>query len=317
MNIDTKELHKLFKKIKYNDKNAFSELYKKCNKLAYGVAFSILKNKEYSEDVVQNVFEKIYSLDKEKLPTESEASWIYTVTKNEALKILKEKNKTIDLDNIYEISDDDNEISKIIDKNDFNKLIDKLDDKEKEIIALKVLSNFSFKEISQLVKEPIGTVKWRYYKSIKTLKLMLSNLAISIVTFIIGIKTGLKKTEQIIIEDEESDSKIENTEHGNTEKVEEDNIQEDTSVAIDKTNNFTNQIQNEIASDSRLESVISNTEISENIILDSERENKPLTQSNDISTIMFGTSFIFLILSIIFFIFFIKHQPKRSKKASK
>jgi len=42
----------------------------------YGIAFSILKNKEDSEDVVQIVFSKLYVLDKEKLPKEKEATWL-------------------------------------------------------------------------------------------------------------------------------------------------------------------------------------------------------------------------------------------------
>lgn len=49
--------------------------------MIYGIAFSILKNKEDSEDVVQIVFSKLYVLDKEKLPKEKEATWLYSVTK--------------------------------------------------------------------------------------------------------------------------------------------------------------------------------------------------------------------------------------------
>ena len=39
-----------------------------------------------SEDIVQIVFSETYTLDKNKLPTNKEVSWLYTLTKNETLK---------------------------------------------------------------------------------------------------------------------------------------------------------------------------------------------------------------------------------------
>ena len=86
--IDDKELNELFIELKDNNKIAFEKLYTKYNKLVYGVAFSILKNKEDSEDVVQIVFSKLYKIDKNKLPSNKEASWLYTLTKNETISFV-------------------------------------------------------------------------------------------------------------------------------------------------------------------------------------------------------------------------------------
>lgn len=100
--------------------------------MIYGIAFSILKNKEDSEDVVQIVFSKLYVLDKEKLPKEKEATWLYSVTKNEALSILKKKYNNVSLENIYNLEDNNNEIDKLIDRDSYNKLINKLEKKSKK-----------------------------------------------------------------------------------------------------------------------------------------------------------------------------------------
>lgn len=62
--IKAKELKELFNQIKSNDDTAFKEFYTKYNKLIYKIAYSILKNKSDAEDVMQLVFEKIYSMDK-------------------------------------------------------------------------------------------------------------------------------------------------------------------------------------------------------------------------------------------------------------
>lgn len=79
--INKEELHRIFRGIKNNNELEFTKLYNKCKSLVYGVAFSILKNKEDSEELVQIVFMKIFKLEKEKLPKENEASWLYTLTK--------------------------------------------------------------------------------------------------------------------------------------------------------------------------------------------------------------------------------------------
>ena len=56
-----------------------------------------------------------------------------------------------------------------------------------------IVSNLSFEEIGKLLKEPTGTIKWRYYKAGNTLKILLSNLGMFISTFVIGIKTLFNK----------------------------------------------------------------------------------------------------------------------------
>lgn len=198
--INEKELKEIFEGIRNKNQTSFEKLYSKYNKLVYGIAFSILKNSQDAEDIVQIVFEKIYHIDKSKLPTDKEASWLYTTTKNEAITLLRKRNNHLELEYIYEIEDENNEISEIISQDSYNRLISKLNDKEKEIVSLKILANLSFNEISNLLNEPIGTIKWRYYKSIHNLRLLLSNLGMFVITFIIGMETLLsnKKSNQEI-----------------------------------------------------------------------------------------------------------------------
>ena len=54
--INARELKDLFIEIKYGNKIAFEKLYNNYNKLIYSIAYSILKNKQDAEDVVQIVF---------------------------------------------------------------------------------------------------------------------------------------------------------------------------------------------------------------------------------------------------------------------
>lgn len=286
--INEKELKELFIEIKNNNKIAFEKLYSKYNKTVYGIAFSILKNKPDSEDVVQTVFTKIYTLEKDKLPKDKIGSWLYSVTKNETLLLLRKKDNSVNLEDIYSIKDENNEIYKFISQDSYNRLINSLNPKEQEVVSLKLLSNLTFKEIGNLLGESTNTVKWRYYKAIHTLKITLSNLGMFIITFVFGIMI-LKndKKELPVIKDDQ------NNINSNKNEIEAENK------------------ENEKLEDSEI--IQENEDFSENTIV----EEQIMDTTNYLSIGMFSVSAIFLILTIIFSIFLTKHQLNAKKKASK
>ena len=241
---------------------------------------------------MQIVFAKIYSTKKEKMPTKKQASWLYTLTKNEAISLLRKKKKYVDIENVYEIPSDNNEIEKVIDKEEYTRLMEKLSAKEREIVSLKIISNLSFEQIAKLLNEPTGTVKWRYYKSVHTLKLLLSNFAMFGVAFVIGIKTLFKK------------EKVNNM---NKENI--DNENQD--INAEETKNGAEQIKGEI--ESIKDNIEQNEEKQETLIeVDIEKNNV-----NGLGIGLLSVSAIFLILTIILSIFLIKYQLKSSKKTSK
>ncbi len=342
--MNSEEITDIFKEIK-KDNKGLEDLYRIYHKKVYGIAFSIVKNKEDAEDIMQVVFAKIQELDKTKLPSAKGMTWLYTLTKNETLNYLKKKKGEVSLDTIYEIENKNNEIDKKIDHIEFNRLISKLNEKEQEIISLKILSDFSFQEISELLNEPIGTVKWRYYKSLHSIKRMLGSLAMSIITFVIGTKTILTnvkthKEQQDTIQEEDNLNTTEqeetqnatrqDTNNTNNQELQEeeqnkemqDIVQEDTTNSTEQENtnkaeeNSTRQnniIENVIPSENEISS---NTIIQENEIKQETIANEGMAE-NQISYVgigLIGISVIFFIMTIIFFI---KYQLKTKKKLSK
>ena len=288
--INVEELRELFIEIKYGNNIAFEKLYKNYKNLVYKIAYSILKNSYDSDDIVQIVFEKIYSIDKDKLPTRNESSWLYSVTKNETINYLNKKKNHIELEEIYEIEDNNNEINELINKDSYNRLIGKLNENEKEIISLKILSNLSFKEIAKLLNTTTGTINWIYYKSINTLKLLLSNLAMFIISFISSC-FAMKNRKKL-----------------------------SPKLNVDESNQTKEEIKDEITEDKELlqdnkKSTITNDKSSQ--MQESVIEEVPNISNNYLSISLIGVSTIFFILTIIFSIIFTKHQLKRRKKLSK
>ena len=254
-----------------------------------------MKNKEDSEDTVQNVFCKLYKMDKEKLPSDKEACWLYTLSKNEAISLYRRKNEDVDLDSIYEIEENNNEIDKSIDILEFNRLINSLNEKEKQIISLKILSELSFDEIAKFLNEPVGTIKWRYYKSLHSLKLLFSNLCMFIITFVIGIKALHMKTKVFQTETEnKADSEVNTITNNTTYETKKSELQESLKDETNINNEVINETHEEIH------------------VIPNENE-----QINYGGIGILSISMIFLILTIFFTIIFKKYQLKRKNKTSK
>ncbi len=301
-------IHNDFKNLKQNKEQYFNEFYNNNYNLVYRISFSILKDKENSEDVTQNVFEKIYKLPNDKLAENFESTWLYTVTKNESLQYIRKSKFNIPLDeNIDVVKSNTNEIDNIVENEDYKKIVKKLNKKEEQIISLKVLSGFTFKEIGEILSMPTATVQWYYYKSIKSLKIAISNLAMFIIALVTGLKVGIKS------DNEKSNTKINSPTTNN-------NIQEDSSSSDIKSENVDSTSKTESTTrpnTSSFENSHKKDEIVESIIASDSTTEVSASNINAISVGLLSVAGIFLLISIIFSIIFIKHQQKDKKESSK
>lgn len=316
-NIDEKELHEIFDKMRKEDKKSYEELYKKYYKLVYNIAFSILKNKENAEDISQNVFIKIGNLKKEKLPNSYEASWLYTVTKNECISLFRKTKETLTIEDIKNENLED-EIEGIIQKNSYEKLMENLEKIEKQIIFLKVEAGYSFKEIARLLKMPIGTVQWKYYKSLHALKLLIANLSM----FVIGVVTCLfnnSRLKESKVEQDENKTE-DNKEQGST--IEDNQKQDSVQNQKDNKNSINQESRAEDTStenSNMIENIVQN-ELIENTVQEEQKiESSNITVDRTIFTnaIIYGLTSVFLCFSIFFTIIFVKKQQNKRKQASK
>lgn len=304
--IDKQELHKIFSEMRKGNNSQFEILYKNYNQLVYKIAFSILKNKENSEDVMQTVFTKICNLKTKQLPSSKEATWLYAVTKNEALTFLRKEKTNISLEEAYNI-DTGKECEKlqdIVDTEKYNKIISGLSLKEKEIVSLKIVGELSFKEIARILHEPIGTVQWRYYKALNSLKLLLGNISMFIVTLTLYIcSTQYKKSENVEIANETS---------RNSQTTEKSESKDDTIQENQKQEQLDNA---QTDGKDIIENVIENNE--NNTVKTIEIQPKDEKMHNITSNIFLSLASIFLVLTIIFAIICTKHQQNRIRSASK
>lgn len=260
----------------------YEKFYNSVEPIINRIAFCYLKNSEDSNEITQEIFINIYNLDSLKIPRVNEISWLYEMTKNISISLIKSRFPNVTIDDVFKLVDERNEIEKIISNDKYQSLIYNLPFKEQEIITLKEIGEFSFEEISNLLDMKIRMVKWYYYKSIKTLRLAVGNFAMFIITGLLFIKSHKK-------------------EHTNELSSEENNNYQNINSFENKTNDMSNtKIEN------NLTNTISTTESST-----SEDINTPYFFED--TSLSFGiASIVFLIATIVFGILFANSQKNKN-----
>jgi len=109
---------------------------------------------EEAEDVLQDVFIKVYRNLNSYDTGLKFSSWIYRVTHNEVIsRYRKEKSRGTAVN--WEINED---ILNSFLSQEVKVILNELDNKYREVLVLKFLEEKDYKEISDILKKPIGTV---------------------------------------------------------------------------------------------------------------------------------------------------------------
>lgn len=290
MDIVKERIHEDFVKLKESRESYFDTFYANNYNLVYRICFSILKNKENSEDVAQTVFEKIYKLPDEKIASSYESSWLYTVAKNEAIQFLRKSKNNVSIDDsFFDIQDEKNHMNEIEESEEYNNLVKKLNKKQEQIVSLKVLSDFTFKEIGEILSMPTATVQWHYYKSIRFLRLAIGNMAM----FVIALVTGA------LFLNKEKKNQVDNAPTINNSY----DINENASTNKQETTGSTSK---------NVDQIIKNIEVEKSVETDSMQVASGYNVSKP--AIMFSVASIFLIITIVVSIICVKHRKKDKEK---
>ncbi|WP_257352067.1 RNA polymerase sigma factor [Pseudalkalibacillus decolorationis] len=147
----------------------FKQLFDEHKKHVFAMALSILRDFELSEDVLQEVYIKLFQHMKHN-EILNVKTWLIRVSRNKALDLYRKKKREITgFDNNYfervpYISNDP------LDKIVLSKYLELLDSAERQIIILKDISGMKHREIAKIIETPLGTVLWKYSIALKKLR---------------------------------------------------------------------------------------------------------------------------------------------------
>lgn len=160
---------------KQNENNRIlGEIYVRYGHLVFGTSLKYLKNKQDAEDLTMNLFEKLPN----KLRTneiKNFKSWLYMVTKNECLMLLRKKgiktNELIVEPKAEEV--DEIKLEKEGQLQMLEKTIDELKDEQRKCIQLFYIEGKSYTEITDMLKLDIKKVKSAIQNGKRNLKIKL------------------------------------------------------------------------------------------------------------------------------------------------
>ncbi len=158
----------------------------------YRSAIYLVKNENNAEDLVQETYLRAFKFFREDKEISNEKAWLFKILINIFINQYRKEKKEpplVDFNSIESfygsieeevlmtpITENEAELDKLLD-DDVKKALEELPDDFRMVILLSTVEGFSYKEISDIVKCPIGTVMSRIYRGRRMLKERLTHYA--------------------------------------------------------------------------------------------------------------------------------------------
>lgn len=180
----------LIKRCKNKDRDAFNELVEEYQTRVINIAYSMLSDRDDALDAAQEVFVKVYKGIDGFREKSSFTTWLYRITSNVCADFLRKRQKNVRVVSISIDSDDesgegDMEIPDASPTPDEHMMLSEqhrairealsiVKSEYREVITLFDIEGLSYKQISDILRIPEGTVKSRLNRARVALKKILS-----------------------------------------------------------------------------------------------------------------------------------------------
>jgi RNA polymerase sigma-70 factor (ECF subfamily) len=158
------------------DERAFTIMYDMYSKSLYSVISTLVKDTEDAEDLLQEVFVKIWkNIDSYNQSKGRFYTWILNISRNSAIDKLRSKGhnnslKNLSSDDFTHLLDDSNKLINRIDTIGIQEFVNKLKPKCIQIIDLLFFKGYTQQEASEELEIPLGTVKTQNRNCINDLR---------------------------------------------------------------------------------------------------------------------------------------------------
>ncbi len=165
-----------------NDEQALEILIQRYLKPIYSFVYQYVSNEQEAEDITQEVFIKAWRNLKKFDPQRKFKTWIFTIAKNTCFDWWKKK-RAIPF-SIFDnkegfslartIQDPDPLPNELLErknlKTTLNKALETLSSKYRLVLSLRYNNDFTFREIAEILEEPINTIQSRYRRGVTLLR---------------------------------------------------------------------------------------------------------------------------------------------------
>ena len=166
-------MEELLERISHGDTAPMGLLYDLIKTDVFAYALSKMGNKQDAEDVTQDTFVQVYKYAKQYKPKGKPRAWIITIELNLIRRRFQLKKRTVSLDESFENTSSGEDVEEKVINNAFLlQLLTMLNEDEREVISLHIVSGMKHREIAKLLGKPLSTVLSKYNRAIKKLQLI-------------------------------------------------------------------------------------------------------------------------------------------------
>lgn len=146
---------------------AFEKIYNMYSKSLYGIVFNIIRDETVSEEILQDVFLKIWNNASSYDPEKGRFfTWVLNIARNASIDRLRSKdfrkrNSNLKTENFTDVLESKTNTAGKLDAIGLQKYVDILEPMCKKLIDLLFFKGFTQKESAEELQIPLGTVKTR------------------------------------------------------------------------------------------------------------------------------------------------------------
>lgn len=175
------EENELIRLLKAKEKMGFDYLYQNYSEAIYGIIFRMVNNAQVAEDLLQDVFIKIWQNVENYNPNKGRFfTWMLNLSKNLVIDKLRSANykyhyKNLEISDISQNKIEQNQNrSQNVDTIGLREIVKNMKAEHKQLIELAYFSGYTQAEIAEQLEIPLGTVKTRLRAAIAELKIKFS-----------------------------------------------------------------------------------------------------------------------------------------------
>lgn len=181
--MDSTSDHSLMLKVKQGDLDKLGLLFERYNRRLYHFFYRLTHRQDISEDLVQNVFERILKYRDTYMESGSFTTWIFQIARNlhidhyRSNKNSERLNRYIEWDQLegeqLEAGDDAGNIAEL---ELLQQALRQLDETKRQTLILSRFEGFKYKEIAEIMDCTESAVKVRIFRAMQELEVFIKEL---------------------------------------------------------------------------------------------------------------------------------------------
>ncbi len=161
------------------DERAFRKILESHYTLIYSVVRGVAGQHGETDDIVQEVFIKIFRALGDFRGDSRLSTWIYRIARNESLNAIdKRRPQVIPIEDCVDLpaggESPETSCRRRIGRERLERFMERLDEKQRVAIELRYIGDKSYEEIADIMDIPLGTVKTYIYRAKLSLKRMMT-----------------------------------------------------------------------------------------------------------------------------------------------